>query len=102
MGRGDNYRRSDRGIPCMVHSRLDKHGEWSARIKSHPRLTPKQTSVFDAAFSASGDSATKQLSGLSWRGFVSWTVRENWWRIDWWPRVSLLCRDKESPGEPSP
>jgi len=56
----------------MVHSRLDKHGEWSARIKSHPRLTPKQTSVFDAAFSASGDSATKQLSGLSWRGFVSW------------------------------
>jgi len=26
LGRGDNYRCSDRGIPGMVHSRLDKHG----------------------------------------------------------------------------
>ena len=34
--------------------------------------TAKQTSVSLAVFSASRDSATKQLSGLSWRGFVSW------------------------------
>jgi len=33
-------------------------------------LIPKETSVFLAVFSASGDSATKQLIGLSSRGFV--------------------------------
>jgi len=39
--------------------------------KDNTGLTPKQTSVFDAVFSEFRDSATEQLSGLNWRGFVS-------------------------------
>jgi hypothetical protein len=36
----------------------------------------QKTNVCYAVFLGSGDTATRQLSKLNWKGFVSWSLRE--------------------------